>query len=406
MPNWEEINAQKRLQEERAKLRVSAGTSVQRITSDAPPRPTFLSDHKPSNPRPETAVGDPLALVSNGSPVGSPLKSAPKTTQKRSRQLLKIRLEHADNAMNIVENWRLERQAAPKVVKAIQLLAAIEAGNVDYVRENYPMLVEALQKPQKRRATPSLKESDSYIERESAKAEIQNVEPTVEQIAEAIQTITGRDRHLNRDVYGLAGELHQLDYTALDVNVWQQRCWKTSWPGDKGDAPTLKQVRERIGQVRNLPVEQQSQPEPNPYLDDAFFTRHTDSDLPPVEDRPVWPPSGCSVPPRLRDTWNLLHSQISGAIGWRGALHYLKDMKPIHYNADLGTLYVSTFRLYQKEWADQNWPDRNRQFSATLPNDQYLERMTVGKPGERQLRIEFIVEGDPVPGLDANEPLS
>jgi hypothetical protein len=297
----------------------------------------------------------------------------------------------------IVANWTAEKKAAPNVAAAIRLMDAILNGNLDYVRENYPMVAEGLQKSQKRRATPSLKESDSYKEREPEKRE--EVEPAVEQIAEAIQTITGRDRHLNRDVYLLAADLHRLDYTVSDIDVWHKRCWPTSWPGDKGETPSLKLVRERIGQVRSLPVNQQGQPEPNPYCDDPYFNRHTDAELPPVEELPAWPPSGCSVPQRIRDAWNLIREQTSQAIGWRGALHYLKDMKPLHYDPALGTLYVSTFRLYQKEWADKHWFDRHRQFNTALPMDKYLECMTVGKPGERQLRIEFIVEGDPVPGV-------
>lgn len=406
MPTWDEINAQKRIQEERAKLRVSAGTSVQRITSDTLPRSNSLSDHKPSVPLPETVVGDPLALVSNGSPVGSPLESAPKTAKKRSRQLLKIRLEHADNVMNIVENWRLERQAAPKVAKAIQLLAAIEAGNADYIRENYPLLVEALQKGKKRSGTPSLKESDSYTEGSDSKTERESVkcEPAVEQIAEAIQTSTGRDRHLNRDVYGLAAELHQLDYTAQDIDVWYQRCWRTSWPGDKGGAPTFKQLRERIGEVRRLSVDQSGQPEPNPYLADPFFARHTNDPLPPEEEPPVWPPKGCNGGKAVLDPFLATMGQLQIRLNRATYDTWLGHAEAIHFVGDQrrgGVLYVAVPHSYCKDWIDRFLlTNLNKDFDSFANKSSVLQERNRNDP---LFRVQIIVEGDPVPGLESEQ---
>ena len=403
--SWDERNAQKRHQEENNKLRVStgtsvqtfkSGTSVQRINGNTPLKPSSLSDHKPSDPLPETATGDPLDTSAVGSPVGSPLESAPKTTKKRSRQLLKIRLEHADNAMNIVENWRLERQAAPKIVKAIELMAAVEAGNLDYVRENYPLLAEALQKSKKRNMTPPLK--DSYKERESEPEEKMQ---EVELLATALFEATGSDPHLNPAVYDLATQLHRADYTADDVRLWYQKCWPKDWRGKKGDRPKLKEVQELVGQVRSLPVDQQGQAEPNPYLADPFFARATDDEPePPVEEIPVWPPEGCNGGAAVKDPFLATLGQLQIQLNRATYDTWLKHAEPIHFAGDRmrgGTLYVSVPHVYCKDWIDRHLLTAMTETFDRIANYSGEKRGRISE--ELLFKIEIIVEGDPVPGV-------
>lgn len=394
MPNWDEVNAQKRLQEERAKLRVSTGTSVQ----PKQPRSPFLSDHKLSDPHPETMVGDPSDTSARFSGLDTsasslPSESAPKSPKKRVRQLLKIRLEHADNVMNIVENWRLERQAAPKVMAAIELMAAIEAGNTDYVRENYPMLVAALGKPSRARANPPLKES--YKERESEPAEKMQ---EVELLATALYEATGSDPHLNPAVHDLASKLHKNDYTADDVRLWYQKCWPKDWRGKNGERPGLKEVRDLIGRVRSLPADE---PEQNPYLADPFFDRAIDDEPePPVETTPDWPPEGCNGGEAVKDPFLATLDQLQIQLSRATYDTWLKHAEPIHFAGDRqrgGTLYVSVPHHYGKDWIDRHLLTAlNKTFDNLLNYDGQARRCISEEP---LFRVEIIVEGDPVPGV-------
>lgn len=267
----------------------------------------------------------------------------------------------------IVANWTAEKRAAPNVAAAIRLMDAVLTGNTDYVRENYPLLVEALQKSKKRKATLSPKESDSYTERES---EPEN--PEVERLAEAIDRITGKDRHLNPDVHDLADDLYKANYTASDVDVWYARCWPTSWPGNKGDTPTLKLIRERIGQVRSLPPDE---PEPELELDP----------LPNAFAKP-WPPEGCSVPQRILMNWDAVKSQTQIRAGRHLYDHWIRPARPVHYDSALGTLYVAVPSQYEKDWIEKNWlRSLQQEITTILPMNYSLTG------------IQIIVKGDPIP---------
>lgn len=373
-------------------------------------QPSPLTDHQPTD-RQTITEADPPAVLKDNRDKAVPKGKAKKPQKPRS--WLKIRMPaDVDDVLNIVENWRLEKQAAPKVAAAIRLYAALEAEDVDYIRENCPKLITALEKALRKRTTLSLKESDSYIERESAKSE--EVEPAVEQIAEAVQTITGRDRHLNRDVYQWAADLHKANYTAQDIERWHTHCWPNDWRAAKAaqecrvERPTLKIIRECIGQVRDLAATQAELPAPNPYLDDPFFARDTDSDLlPPVEEIPAWPPDGCSGGRPVLDPWLATMGQLQIQLNRATYDTWLRHAEPIHFAGDRtsgGTLYVSVPHHYAKDWIDRHLL---RALNKTFDDIANYS----GEKGERiseqpLFQVAILVEGDPVPGIDCREPLS
>jgi hypothetical protein len=390
--SWDERNAQKFAQSLRDKS-VPKDNPVLLVPKDKD-NPTVLTDHQPTD-RQTITEGDPSAVLKDNRD-----KVVPKSTSKKpqkQRSWLKVRLPaDQDRALNIVENWRLEKQAAPKVAAAIQLYAAFEAGDIDYVRENHPKIFAALDKASRKRATLSLLESDSNTERESAKSENRNVEPAVEQIAAALQTITGRDRHLNRDVNELALDLHKANYTAQDVEAWYQRCGPHDWRAVKAaqerrvEQPSLKIIRECIGQVRSLPVDEPEGVEEdwNPYA--------------PAADDPVeaWPPQACTVPERIRSWWTAAKDQLSVQLNRATFDAWVKPTDPIHFVGDPragGTLYVAVPHHYGKEWIDKHLLTALNKTFDDLLNCEGQTRRRIGE--EALFKVEVIVEGDPVPGV-------
>ena len=381
-------------------------TSVHLVPKDRA-NPTIPTNRQPNDRQTITEVGPDAVLKDNRD------KDVPKSTQKKPakpRSWLKVRLPaNQDRALNIVENWRLEKQAAPKVAAAIQLYAAFEAGDIDYVRENHPKIFAALDKSSRKRGTLSLKESDSYTQRSDSKTERESersetIEPAVDQIAAALQTITGRDRHLNRDVNELAFDLNKADYTAQDIEAWYQRCWPHDWRAVKAaqerrvEQPSLKIIRECIGQVRSLPVDE---PEQNPYLADPHFTRHIDDEPePPVEEIPVWPPEGCNGGAAVKDPLLATLGQLEIQLNRATYDTWLKHAEPIHIAGDRmrgGTLYVSVPHVYCKDWIDRHLLTAMTETFDRIANYSGEKRGRISE--ELLFKIEIIVEGDPVPGV-------
>lgn len=77
--------------------------------------------------------------------------------------------------------------------------------------------------------------------------------------AEAICKVTRKVIGLHREeVEALAVELGDYgSFSADEILTWERRCWKATWPGNQSGSrpPTLEQLRERIGEVRDLPPE-------------------------------------------------------------------------------------------------------------------------------------------------------
>lgn len=387
MPNWDERNAQKRSQDERAKLGIggpmaqprSSGPMAQWATPDTPRRSTSLSDHQPSQTLPLTTTADPVGHRPANDPVGHrPQKDT------RVRPHLDIRLPNGSlDVERVVANWTAEKKAAPNVAAAIRLMDALLTGNLDYVRENYPWLVEGLQKPSKRRATPPLK--DSYKERESETAE---KSPEVELLASALFEATGSDPHLNPAVYDLATQLHRADYTPADVRLWYQKCWPNDWRGKKGDRPALKDIREQVGQVRSLPPDE---PEPEPDEDWNPFA--------PVDESPeAWPPEGCNGGKPILDPWLATMGQLEIQLNRATYDTWLRHAAPIHFVGDRasgGTLYVSVPHHYAKDWIDRYLlPALNKTFDD-IANYSGEKRRRISE--DRLFEVAILVEGDPVP---------
>ena len=368
----------------------SSGPMAHRSTDRVAPQ-TLLQLAETTIP----TVRDHLA-AENVDPVGHrPAGQRRKDT--RVRPHLNIRLPNASlDVERIVANWTAEKKAAPKVAEAIRLIAAIEDGNTDYIRENYPLLVEALQKGKKRNMTPPLKES--YKERESEPEEkIQEVEL----LATALFEATGSDPHLNPAVYDLATQLHRADYTADDVRLWYQKCWPKDWRGKKGDRPGLKEVRDLIGQVRSLPISSQDgslAEADNPYLQDEYFRRHTDEAFEP-EPKPEPEPQH-HAPMWVQDRWLAAMGQLQIQLNRATFDTWLRHTQPVHFagNRTAGTLYVSVPHRYAKEWIDKHLLTAlNKLFDDLLNYDGQARRRISEQPS---FDVAIIVEGDPVPGID------
>lgn len=386
--SWDERNAQTFAQQQWDKS-VPKDTPVHLVLKDKV-SPTIPTNYQPTDRQTITEIDPRLVLKDNED------KHVPKSSKKKPqkpRAWLKVRLPaDQDRALNIVENWRLEKQAAPKVAAAIQLYAALEVGDVDYVRENCPKMIAALEKSLRKKATLSLKESDSYTERESAKSEER--EPAVEQIAETIQTITGRDRHLNPDVYALSAALHSADYTPADLQTWYQRFWPHDWRAVKAaeqhriEQPTLKVIRECIGKVRSLP---RDEPEPEPDEDWNPFA--------PVDESPeAWPPEGCNGGKPILDPWLATMGQLEIQLNRATYDTWLRHAAPVHFAGDRasgGTLYVSVPHHYAKDWIDRYLlPALNKTFDD-IANYSGEKRRRISE--DRLFEVAILVEGDPVP---------
>lgn len=391
MPTWDEINAKKRLDEQRANLGIG-GPMAQRATPDTPRQATSLSDHKPAQISPLTTTGDPVGHRPASEPVGHRPKK-----DTRVRPHLDIRLPNGSlDVERIVANWTAEKKAAPNVAAAIRLMDAILTGNTDYVRKNYPMLAEALGKPSRARATPPLKES--YKERESKSEEKL---PEVELLATALYEATGSDPHLNPAVHDLATQLHQANYTADDVRLWYQKCWPKDWRAKKGDWPALKDVRDLIGQVRSLPISSQDgspADADNPYLQDEYFRRHTDEVFEP-ELKPEPVPEH-HVPGWVQDRWLAAKGQLEVQLNRATFDTWLRHTQPVHFAGDrtAGTLYVSVPHRYAKEWIDKHLLTAlNKLFDDLLNYDGQARKRISEQPS---FDVKIIVEGDPVPGLN------
>lgn len=353
---------------------------VQRATPDVAPRSTSLSDHKPAQTQPLTPTGGPVGHRPASEPVGHRPKK-----DTRVRPHLDIRLPNGSlDVERIVANWTAEKKAAPNVAAAIRLMDAILTGNTDYVRENYPMVVEALGKPSRARATPPLKES--YKERESEPAAKM---PEVELLATALFEATGSDPRLNPAVYDLASQLHQLNYTADEVRLWHQKCWPKDWRGKKGDWPALKDVRDLIGQVRSLPVDE---PEPDALVENPF--------LPAAEPAEAWPPQACTVPQHVLNWWTAAKEQLQVQLNRATYDTWLKPTAPIHFAGDPragGTLYVAVPHHYGKDWLDRHLLTAlNKTFDGLLNYDGQTRRRISEQPS---FDVQIIVEGEPVPGV-------
>lgn len=61
------------------------------------------------------------------------------------------------------------------------------------------------------------------------------------------------DKASKGQVAQTVGVLKKAGYDAKDVERWVMEVWAKDWRGEKGDKPTIKQLRQEIGKVRELP---------------------------------------------------------------------------------------------------------------------------------------------------------
>lgn len=102
-------------------------------------------------------------------------------------------------------------------------------------------------------------------------------------LVKALAEATGCDPLLNqKEITELALHLDATGYSAQNVLNWYQRCWLTSWRGPRG-LPTLKEVRQMIGQVRLLPALQVDGEDR--YTDNSYFQGRDLDEQPTVADQ-------------------------------------------------------------------------------------------------------------------------
>src|SRR5258706_6171495 len=180
-------------------------------------------------------------------------------TPDQKRFWVKVNMRAKDTRIQpIIEEWRTDRKLAENIAKAIDLLAAMERGDLDTVRRLAPMLPAALgstesspKKTRKLKRDPLLTpDSDSFID--SLESKIQGEEG--DQIVSALVKVTGADPIVERRrLNGLALRLRTAGYTAEDVLDWYQRYWLVlDWRGLKKEKTPLRRVKEVFGRVKTL----------------------------------------------------------------------------------------------------------------------------------------------------------
>lgn len=337
-----------------------------------------------------------------------------KTERDRNRYWLKTRFSAKDaDAGTIVEGWKAQKKGTEHLGNAIRLFDALLRGDIDTAREINPLvdqLVDAPKKEPKNKLIPlldsDLKESDLKTESES---ESEKEGDALTQMMTAIGEVTETDVQINqRKVKNLAKKLLTGGYTPDDCRTWLVSSWRIEWPGKNGDKPTLTDLQQRIGRVRNLPplppvpADQASTGETNPYLEDEYFTRHTDDEpKPPVDNTSDWPPEGCNGGGVAKDPFLATLNQLQIQLNRATYDTWLKHAEPIHFAGDRmrgGTLYVSVPHVYCKDWIDRHLLTAMTRAFDDIANYSGEKRGRISE--EVLFRIEIIVEGDPVPGLD------
>lgn len=187
-----------------------------------------------------------LQTVTQQNLATTPGQGVPKDSESHPfRPWLKLRLGARDlDVERQVENWKLEGKATANVTMGIRLVAALAAGNLDAARQICPAigLVLGAESQRPSRARSPLPES------RSPDPEIPKFEGRKGEIARAISEVTGADLKVNGEAIDeLAIRLILAGYGAVDVYTWRDSVWRTTWPGNKGDWPKLKDVAEGIG---------------------------------------------------------------------------------------------------------------------------------------------------------------
>lgn len=126
-------------------------------------------------------------------------------------------------------------------------------------------------------ASPDTEKPDSTYKREKQKRDSRNTEITKRSVlgesesalAEAIAQVTRCDPILNENqIDDLARDLLRANYSAQDVLNWHENFWPNDWRS-RGGSPSLKEVRQLIGQIR-AQVKGREQRE-DPYCDDDYL---------------------------------------------------------------------------------------------------------------------------------------
>jgi hypothetical protein len=167
-----------------------------------------------------------------------------------------LRGKYAD-VERIVANWRVERQAAPRLATAIRLYDAILRGDRDTIREISPLLMpEAAPEPRraKRRSSPPSSDLDSYNESKSKKEDGEGdiSDPAFADLVEALREVTGADIRVKPATWKSALRLHTAGYTGGNVRAFGTWWAANDWRGRKGDLPEMGQLEDRISVVRGV----------------------------------------------------------------------------------------------------------------------------------------------------------
>jgi hypothetical protein len=321
------------------------------------------------------------------------------------RPWIKVRLSAGSlDVEGIVANWRMEKKAAENLAMGVRLVDALQRGDLAAALEICPMLGLAFavqQKPRKTKRVPLL-ESDSLTDPVTLR-EPDSEGDMLSVMMQAIGEVTETDIQVNRQkVRNLARKLVEAGYTTEDVQTWLVRCWRTEWPGNKGDKPTLADLQQRIGRVRMLSPEPSPADATNPYLQDEYFTRHTDEDFEPdlhPEEAPLPEASSAPnyhVPGWVQDRWLATKGQLEVQLNRATFDTWLKHTQPVHFVGDRnsGTLYVTVPHRYAKDWIDKHLRTAlNKSFDALLNYDGQTKRRI---SQDALFDVEIVVEGDSI----------
>jgi hypothetical protein len=190
-------------------------------------------------------------------------------------------------------------------------------------------------------------------------APVADLEPEIDEATQtriaAICKVTRKVFELDPDdVLELAFDLGDHGgFTADEILGWERRCYRTTWPGNQQGSrpPGLKDIRKRIGEVRELPAEGADR-----YLEDEYFQRREDDLDNPFEEAP--PPRPTWQGNRAATVWFATMGHFEVSLGRATFEAWVKNTRLVDVSMrDDGTeVFVALVRRpHQKDWIERHF---------------------------------------------------